>query len=289
MIRIQPEIKDPQLLRLFHLGAHAQWTSRDYPRFLPEGWDRRAALALARIITPVYLGEQSAMLGANRAIDHFSERNETSYTIYLASFMMDEARHLEALTRLYEELGYPPTGIRELPDMLRYHHRMRAGKSMVKWVMGILISDIFAKHFYKMLSTVHNETPLGQMATRVIIDESRHQAFAEHYLKARLPHTPDDERKELWDLKEDLLSIVGRMAGSLNEDARVLDIDGPALFENFKDDVRDHCVRVGLTSRCRACPFQGEKAPDWSQLSGGGCACDALIPTPMDGSRSSGN
>lgn len=283
MIRIRPDLSDAQLLRLFYLGTKAQWTSLDYPEFVPDGWDAASARSLARLITPVYLGEQSAMMGANRAITYFSERNQASYTVYLATFMVDEARHLEALTRLYEQLAFEPSGVRELPDMLRYHHRMRAGPDITSWVMGILVSDIFAKHFYRLLSQVYDETPLGEMATRVIVDESRHQAFATHFLTAKLPHVSEEEYRALWDLKEDLLAIIGRMADALDEDASRLSIDGRELFGRFAEDVDTHCRKVGLASRCRQCPFAGQKEPEWSELTGSGCACDALLPQPPEG------
>lgn len=277
LMRIHPDIKDPQLLRLFHMGSRVNWTSLDYPSFLPEGWDREAARSLARLISPVYLGEQSAMLGANRAITVFSASNETSYVVYLATFMNDEARHLEALTRLYEQVELEPAGIRELPDMLRYHHRMRGSGNIISWVTGILVSDIFARHFYRLLSEVYEKTPLGDMARRVIVDEGRHQAFAVHYLTAALPHVDEDEHRFLWDVKEDLLAIVGRLGVALDEDARRLGIDGKELFDGFAEDVDRHCRKVGLTSRCRLCPENGSCAPAWSELSGKGCACDLLV------------
>jgi len=264
------------------MGSKVNWTSLDYPGLLPEGWDRAALLSLTRLLSPVYLGEQSAMLGANRAITVFSAENEMSYVVYLATFMNDEARHLEALTRLYEGAGLEPASIRELPDMLRYHHRMRGSGNIISWVTGILVSDIFARHFYRLLSQVYEETPLGEMSTKVIVDEGRHQAFAVHYLTAALPHLDEDEHRFLWDVKEDLLAIVGRLGVALDEDARRLGIDGKELFEGFAEDVDRHCRKVGLTSRCRLCPANGASTPEWSELTGKGCACDLLAAESGD-------
>lgn len=280
VIRIKPDISDRKLLRLFHLGARISWTSEDYPEFLPSGVEPRAALALAHLMTPVYLGEQSAMLGANRAIAYFSEHRDMSYVVYLSTFMVDEARHLEAITRLYDGLQTDPLAIRDLPDMLRYHHRMRAGQEIATWVFGIMVSDLFAKHFYRALAVLYKDAPLGHMAVRVIQDESRHQAFAEHYLRANLPTLSDDRYTELWDLKEDLLRIIGNMARSLGDDARALGISAPELFDRFATDVSEHSRRMGLKARCRRCPLEGGPPPDWSQLAGeGGCACEAFSRT----------
>src|SRR5690242_19134256 len=66
---------------------------------------------------------------------------ETTSQLYLASFIMDEARHFETLTRLYQVLGHEPLGVRGMPELMRYFHRLRQGDRL-DWVWGILISDV---------------------------------------------------------------------------------------------------------------------------------------------------
>ena len=34
------------------------------------------------------------------------------------------ARHFETLTRLYGALGHDPMGMREIPELMRYYHRL---------------------------------------------------------------------------------------------------------------------------------------------------------------------
>ncbi len=245
-IQVFPKLDDARMLRLFYQGAKAQWTSQDLDWGTPVPLDRRQSVALARLITPVYLGEQSAMMGASSAIQVFMRQHLASYQVYLASFMMDEARHFESLTRLYGYLDHNPVALREMPEMLRYHHRMRMADSLAHWVWGILISDLFAKHFYRLFARSQPEAVFGQLAARVLLDEARHQAFAESYLRTAVPVMTDADRLELIDLRDDLLRIIDAMRTKLDGDCQALGIDGVAFFDRFAADVLERSRKIGI-------------------------------------------
>src|SRR5947209_5538091 len=108
MTRVFPDLADDLLLNLFHKGARAQWTSRDLDWSTETALTPRQRLALARLLTPVYFGEQTAMAGASHILPQLMAAGETTAQLYLASFIMDEARHFETLTRLYRALGHDP-------------------------------------------------------------------------------------------------------------------------------------------------------------------------------------
>lgn len=256
MIRIRPHLDDPRYLRLFHIGAKHTWTAEEVDWSLPTGLDKRGAVALARLISPIYLGEQSAMLGGARAMLSLAESGESSAQLYMASFIMDEARHLEVITRLYDLLGHDPIRIREMPEMLQYHHRMRLGSTPLHWAMGILVSDIFARTFYGTFARTKGSLLFGKLASNIVVDEGRHQAFAEHYLHDHLPSAESGLRQELYEVKEDLLRIVGRMGRKLRDDAEALGIQSTELFEAFTEEVQERSHHVGL--RCGPCPHLGE-------------------------------
>lgn len=264
VIRIRPRLNDHRYLRLFHIGAKHNWTAQEVDWSLPTGLDRRGALALSRLISPIYLGEQSAMLGGARALLAFAESGESNPQLYMASFIMDEARHLESITRLYDLLGHDPIRIRELPEMLQYHHRMRLGATPLHWAMGILVSDIFARKFYGAFARTKGSFLFGKLSTSIVVDEGRHQAFAEHYLSDHLPHADPALRQELFDIKEDLLRIVGRMGVKLRDDAEALGIEGAELFEAFSEEVQERSHHVGI--RCGPCPHATEHAASLADL-----------------------
>jgi hypothetical protein len=246
MIKIYPEIdEDDLLVRLFHKGVKAQWTVEDVDWSTPVQFSTRQSLALARLLTPVYLGEQSAMIGASVAMPQVAMAGETSAQLYLASFLMDEARHFEALTTLYRRLDYRPLSIREMPEMLQYHNRLRQG-DRVDWVWGILISDIFAKNFYQMFAKTQPEALFGKLSGRILVDESRHQAFAEHYLKAAIPSLPPERLQVLRTMRDELLKIMERMYTRLKEDANSVGIDGAVFLEHLASEIQHKARRIGL-------------------------------------------
>lgn len=246
MIRIFPDLDEDLLIRLFHKGARFTWTSADVDWEAPWQLDRQQARSLARLLTPVYLGEQSAMIGASAIMPQLMNAGETTAQVYLASFIFDEARHFEALTHLYRRLEVTPAGIREVPEMLRYHHRLRQG-DRADWVWGILISDLFAKQFYGMFAKSQPEALFGQMSGRILRDESRHQAFADEYLRRAIPSMSDARRLQLVSLRDDLMATMEAMYGRLNDDAVALSIDGRAFLDRLMADVDTHARRIGLT------------------------------------------
>ncbi len=186
------------------------------------------------------------MIGASVVLPQMAMAGETTAQIYLSSFLMDEARHFEVLTRLYQRLGTDPLTIREMPEMLRYHNRLRKG-DRIDWVWGILISDIFAKNFYQIFARSQPEALFGSLSGRILRDESRHQAFAEHYLKTALPTLDVDRRKGLVKMKDDLMGIMDNMYDHLMDDANRLNIDGRVFLDELRAEIEHKADRIGLT------------------------------------------
>jgi hypothetical protein len=170
--RLFPDLTDDLLLNLFHRGAKVQWTSRDLDWEAPVVMSERKRRALAHLLTPVYFGEQTAMAGAGHVLPELLLAGETTAGLYVSTFIMDEARHFEALTRLYRHLGVEPTSLRQIPELLRYHHRIRQG-DRADWVWGILFSDVIAKHFYRAFGLAQADPLFGGMSRQILLDGGR--------------------------------------------------------------------------------------------------------------------
>ncbi len=246
VVRIFPDLEDDLLINLFHKGARMQWTSRDLDWGQSLEMTPRQNQAVARMLTPVYLGEQTAMVGAASILPQVMEAGESTAQIYLASFIMDEARHFEALTRLYKKLEYHPLGLRELPEMLRYHHRLRTG-DRVDWVWGILISDLFAKLFYQWFAESQSEGLFGRMSSKILVDESRHQAFAEHYLRRNVPKMDPARKRALVEMRDELFRIMHAMEDRLRADCDALNFDGTGFLNRLWGELEYFSNRIGLT------------------------------------------
>ena len=89
--------EDP-LVRLFHQASRQQWSAADVDWEAPLGMKPAAARALTRLVSPVYLGEHSAMYGAAGGRPQLAAAGEIAAQLHLSSFLMDEARHFAALT-----------------------------------------------------------------------------------------------------------------------------------------------------------------------------------------------
>jgi hypothetical protein len=246
--RIFPDLTEDLLLNLFHKGAQAQWTSRDLDWSTPMRLTDRQRLALARLLTPVYFGEQTAMAGASSFLPRVMAAGEATAQLYLASFIMDEARHFEALTRLYRTLGHDPLGIRDMPELLRYYHRLRQG-DRVDWVWGILISDIIGKHFYRGLgpNQLEPDPVFGGLSARILRDESRHLAFAEHYLKRNVPSISLARRRALVDMRDDLFRLLESMTERVRADVEAFDVEVEDFLGGVWADIDTVGKRVGLS------------------------------------------
>jgi hypothetical protein len=246
VIRVFPRY-DPEhlFIRLFHKAIEHQWSSADVDWEAPLGLPPRQAVALTRILSPVYLGEQSAMYGAAAVLPQLAAAGETGAQLYVSTFLVDEARHFEALTQLYRRLGHHPVQLREVPEMIRYHHRLRQG-DRVEWLWGILISDLFARQFYQAFAKVQPAALFGRMSARVLVDESRHQAFSHAYLKEAVPRLPPERRRALRGMQSDLLQTMAAMHRRLRGDADALGFDGEAFLGELSAQIEVHGQSIGL-------------------------------------------
>lgn len=246
MLRLFPDYDRNDLVsRLFRKAVSHQWSPDELDWQAPAGLTQRQMQALTNLLTPVYLGEQAAMNGAARVLPDLITHGETAAQLYLSTFLLDEARHFDVLTRLYRDFGQHPLPLRRLPEMLKYHHRLMAG-DRVDWLWGILVSDVFARDFYLAFARVQPEALFGRMSVRILQDESRHQAFAHTYLKNAVPQLSAARRQRLVDMKDELLEIMAAMNGRLGTDAEVLGIDGDAFLRTLSAQVQAHAVAIGL-------------------------------------------
>lgn len=246
ILRVFPDLKDERLMSLFYKGVKAQWASDSVDWSMPVGLDEEEKTALAHLLTPVYLGEQTAMAGAGTILPQMMFNQETEAQLYLGTMLLDEARHFETLTRLYLTLDRRPYELRELKGMYRYHHRLLQARERHEWVWGILISDLFAKHFYGIFADRHPNTLFGHLSKRILVDEARHQAFSQRYLSEAMGELSQTQRQGLLDLANDLLEIVGDLSRNLGPDAERIGLDGAGLIHDLIRDVNRKAEKIGL-------------------------------------------
>ncbi len=248
MIHVDPSMTDEEFLRLFEKGIHAQWGTDAIDWGLVETIPDAKKEALGHLITPVYLGEQTAMLGVSSVLPMILTGGHPEPALYLASMGLDEARHFRNLNHLYRVLGVEPLASRRLPEMWRYHARLLQKHDPVQWVFGILISDLFAKTFYGGFADRFPDSVVGRLSRRTLQDEARHQAFSDRYLNRMLPTMDPDAKHELLVLRDDLFRIMERLGERLRGSMEVLDWSPEEFLTELWDDTEKWVRRLGLVS-----------------------------------------
>lgn len=254
MIRVFPRVDDTKLMELFRKGVEGQWSAALIDWESPLQLDPHEQRALAHVLTPVYLGEQTAMIGASSVIPQFFAAHQTEAQLYLATFLLDEARHFETLTRFYHKMDRRPLEVRDLKEIFRYQARLFKSRDKVEWLWGILVSDILARHFYSTLLKAHPDSLFAHIASRIILDEARHLAFAELYLKAAVTRQPELGPVFL-KMRDELLFLMQAIYIALKDEATLIGIDGALLFAAVTDDIEKKVKRLHIAE-----PEQDESA-----------------------------
>ncbi len=245
MIRVFPCIDNVKLMELFRKGVEGQWSTSHLHWDQPLLLNRDEKEAFAHVLTPVYLGEQAAMLGASSVIPQFFAAHQTEAQLYLATFLLDEARHFETLTRFYHKIEQRPLEVRDLRVMFRYQARLFKAREKMEWLWGILVSDILARHFYSILVKAHPGSLFAHIGSRILTDEARHLAFAELYLKAALQHAPEMKPAFL-KMREELLHLIREIYAGVKEKAILIGLDETELFERVTQDVEKKVQRLQM-------------------------------------------
>ncbi len=254
MIRVFPCVDNTKLMELFRKGVEGQWSASVIDWNQPLGLSQAEQQAFAHVLTPIYLGEQTAMVGASSVIPQFFAVHQTEAQLYLATFLLDEARHFEILTRFYTKMGLRPLDIRDLKVMFRYQARLFKSRDKIEWLWGILLSDILARHFYGLLIKSHPDSLFAQFARRIITDEARHLAFAELYLGEELTVRPEI-KPDFLTTRDELIGLMRAIHAGLKDQADFVGLDGRLLFDAVVHDVEKKVQRMQLHEPLRDKPI----------------------------------
>ena len=114
--KVLPDLDKPRHLSIWHKAIRGQWSPEEID------WNNPSHLSrddlkdrLARILTPVLMGEQAALYSVTSMIQILGRESDIESQFYLTSMSMDEARHTELFARMYHSLGREPVSIRHMP------------------------------------------------------------------------------------------------------------------------------------------------------------------------------
>ena len=138
-----------------------------------------------------------------------------------------------------------PLEVRDLKVIFRYQARLFKSRDKIEWLWGILLSDILARHFYSIIAKAHPNSLFAQIASRILLDEARHLAFAELYLKATLTQKPELKPGFL-KMRDELLFLMKEIYNGVKEKAVLIGLDGTLLFDSVAGDIEKKVQRLGM-------------------------------------------
>ncbi len=207
--------------------------------------DRRERLITA--LCNYCIGETAALEGASGLIG-FAPNRQTK--IFLATQVVDEARHLEVLMNRMTELGVadPESEIqrratRTLPVFRRRLLELVASKD---WEAAIFAQNVFleAMEFAAFQAHARIADPITrEVLEGVIKDERRHMGFGENELGRRLGATPH-VRARLLKVKAELDPLVLETFEEMLSELGIPRSERPELGRNYLATVE----RLGFTA-----------------------------------------
>jgi hypothetical protein len=186
IFKVLPDLSKSKHLGLFHRAARGQWGADEID------WDaapriskKHLRVQLARTLTPLLMGEQSAFYSLSTIIPILGNELEVESQMFLTSMAMDEARHTELVSRVYHRLDEQPISLRRFPTGYLFQTAIIADEPG-RWIVGSLVSEVLAKSVLEAFREVDLDPVLSELCNRILIDEARHLAFNHVFLSDRL-------------------------------------------------------------------------------------------------------
>ena len=131
--KVLPPLDNERQIKLWHKALRAQWSATDLDWNKPRV-PRKPSIddELARVLTPVLMGEQSALYSVSGLIPVLGHRSEVEGQFYLTTWAVDEARHTELFARYYGRLQREPMSIRRFPAGYLFQSRI-ISKEPAEW------------------------------------------------------------------------------------------------------------------------------------------------------------
>ncbi len=244
--KVLPDLNRARQLKLWHKALRSQWSVEDLDWSAPQRMrNGRTKDGLARVLTPLLMGEQSALYSVCSLIPILGHRSHVEAQFFLTSWALDEARHTEVFARFFGRLDREPLSIRRFQSGYLFQSQI-ASKDPGTWLAGVLVSEVAAKLFIQEMLRVDLDPVLSEMCDGLLTDEARHLAFNRVYLEDlfadlfREGH--DDASSYADDLRarlETVLGLVPAVFGVLAADFSEIGIDHEEVMADLQREVRE--------------------------------------------------
>ncbi len=185
IFKVLPDLKKERQLKIWHKALRSQWSATDLKWDTPQRiTGRRLKDQMARILTPVLMGEQAALYSVSGLIPILGKTAEVEGQFYLTTWAVDEARHTELFAMFYNRLDREPLSIRRFPSGYVFQSQIVSDEP-AEWLSGVLVSEVIAKKLMEEFRRLDLDPLLSDIADGILIDEARHLGFNHIYLEDR--------------------------------------------------------------------------------------------------------
>jgi len=243
--KVLPELGNQRQLQIWHKALRAQWSAVDLDWTRPQRMtSRRLKDQLARVLTPVLMGEQAALYSVSNLIPIMGHRSEVEGQFYLTTWAVDEARHTELFARFYGRIEREPMAIRRFPSGYLFQSQIVSNEP-AEWLSGVLVSEVLALHVLEEFKRLDLDPVLSDIADGILRDESRHLGFNHIYLEHRFSQLYNKGEDEAVRFAEHLHQRLDRVLGAVTPITEALDaemtevgIDRHRLFQTVQEEAK---------------------------------------------------
>jgi len=230
--------------RFFYNALSLQWNPEKEVNWNASlGFDESLCDAMTDIISPIVMGEYSAVEGIPPRILAFKDYEVKQY---LSVQLVDETRHSEAfslyLARIHGQQRYRKN-FRNI-HALRFFNALKKLKSVDEWIAGLFITEILS---HVLLSAYAEKIPCvmtQHLFKMIIADENRHISFGHYYLREISRSISDPDRRYMVEISVRILRLTEGMVHSYGNSARAFGLDPQKLFERIKMEINSRFVDV---------------------------------------------
>jgi hypothetical protein len=248
--KVLPDLSKRRHMAIWHKALRAQWSAEDLNWSAPMRLTSDKTLSgLARVLTPILMGEQSALYSVSGLIPILGQNSEVESQFYLTTWAVDEARHTELFTRFYQRIGREPLSIRRFPSGYMFQSSI-ASHEPAEWLAGVLVSECLAKLAMEEFKRLDLDPVLSEISRGILEDESRHLAFNHIYLEDRFSQYFRGDLKEGESFGERLrarlrtvLESVPAIFDTLDADLKAIGIDRQWLSARLAEDAMNRLNR----------------------------------------------
>jgi hypothetical protein len=251
--RVLPRLEKVRQMRIWHNALRSQWSAEDLAWKTPQRiTSDRLKDELARMLTPILMGEQAALYSVSGLIPVLGRRNEVESQFYLTTWAVDEARHTELFTRFYGRLGREPMPIKRFRSGY-YFQSAIVSQEPAEWLAGVLVSEVLAKQVLMEFRELDLDPVLSEICHGILKDEARHLGFNHIYMEDRfrtllVNGEPDAsaraQAQHLESRLDAVLSKVSPIFDELDSEMKSIRIDREALLYRVGKEARQRLAKA---------------------------------------------